>query len=61
MAMTPIVIVLNEKLILPRFGTKEKDEREADTVDEENPVIIAGFDRFGNTVGQTVESKWNWH
>jgi len=24
MAMTPIVIVLNEKLILPRFGQKKK-------------------------------------
>lgn len=57
MAMTPIVIVLNEKLILPRFGTKEKDERESDTVDEENPVIIAGFDRFGNTVGRLLKAN----
>ena len=52
MAMTPIVITLNEKFILPRIGTKEKEERESDTVDEENPVIIAGFDRFGNTIGR---------
>jgi monovalent cation:proton antiporter-2 (CPA2) family protein len=57
MAMTPIVIVLNEKLILPRFGTKEKDERESDTVDEENPVIIVGFDRFGNTVGRLLKAN----
>ena len=57
MAMTPIVIVLNEKLILPRFGTKEKDERESDTVDEENPVIIAGFDRFGNVVGRLLKAN----
>lgn len=57
MAMTPIVIVLNEKLILPRFGTKVKDERESDTVDEENPVIIAGFDRFGNTVGRLLKAN----
>lgn len=57
MAMTPIVIVLNEKLILPRFGTKENYERESDTVDEENPVIIAGFDRFGNTVGRLLKAN----
>lgn len=57
MAMTPIVIVLNERLILPRFGTKEKDERKADTVEEENPVIIAGFDRFGNVVGRLLKAN----
>ena len=57
MAMTPIVIVLNEKLILPRFGTKEKAERETDTVEEENPVIIAGFDRFGNVVGRLLKAN----
>lgn len=57
MAMTPIVIVLNERLILPRFGTKEKSEREADTVEEENPVIIAGFDRFGNVVGRLLKAN----
>jgi monovalent cation:proton antiporter-2 (CPA2) family protein len=57
MAMTPIVITLNEKLILPRFGTKEKDERESDEIGEENPVIIAGFDRFGNTVGRLLKAN----
>lgn len=57
MAMTPIVIVMNERLILPRFGTKEKSEREADTVEEENPVIIAGFDRFGNVVGRLLKAN----
>ena len=57
MAMTPIVIVINEKLILPRFGTKEKDERESDTIEEENPVIIAGFDKFGNIVGRLLKAN----
>jgi voltage-gated potassium channel Kch len=57
MAMTPIVIVINEKLILPRFGTKEKDERESDKIEEENPVIIAGFDKFGNIVGRLLKAN----
>jgi CPA2 family monovalent cation:H+ antiporter-2/glutathione-regulated potassium-efflux system protein KefB len=57
MAMTPIVIAINEKLILPRFGTKEKDERESDTIEEENPVIIAGFDKFGNIVGRLLKAN----
>jgi voltage-gated potassium channel Kch len=57
MAMTPIVIVITGKLILPRFGTKEKDERESDTIEEENPVIIAGFDKFGNIVGRLLKAN----
>ena len=57
MAMTPIIITVNEILILPRFGTKEKVERESDTVEEENPVIIAGFDRFGNIVGRLLKAN----
>lgn len=57
MAMTPIVIVINEKLILPRFGTKEQDERESDAIAEDNPVIIAGFDKFGNIVGRLLKAN----
>jgi hypothetical protein len=29
MALTPLLMILNEKLILPRFGTREQAEREA--------------------------------
>jgi voltage-gated potassium channel Kch len=57
MAMTPIVIIINEKLILPRFGTKEKEEKEADTIEEENPVVVAGFDKFGNVVGRLLKAN----
>ena len=57
MAMTPIVIVINEKFILPRFGTKEQVERESDTIEEDNPVIIAGFDKFGNIVGRLLKAN----
>lgn len=57
MAMTPIVIIINEKLILPRFGTKEKEGKEADTIEEENPVIVAGFDKFGNVVGRLLKAN----
>lgn len=57
MAMTPIVIIINEKFILPRFGTKEKQDREADLIEEENPVIVAGFDKFGNVVGRLLKAN----
>ncbi len=48
MALTPLLMILNEKLILPRFGTPE-EEREADEIDQESAVIVAGFGEFGGT------------
>jgi voltage-gated potassium channel Kch len=52
MALTPLFMLLNERRILPFVGTKEKPEPQADAVDEQNAVIIAGFGRFGNIVGR---------
>jgi monovalent cation:proton antiporter-2 (CPA2) family protein len=57
MALTPLLMLFNEKLIQPRFGTKEIGKRDADVVDEENPVIIAGFGRFGNIVGRLLRAN----
>jgi CPA2 family monovalent cation:H+ antiporter-2/glutathione-regulated potassium-efflux system protein KefB len=58
MAVSPLVILANEKLILPRVGTKEIPEsREADAINEKNPVIIAGFGRFGNIVGRFLKAN----
>jgi monovalent cation:H+ antiporter-2, CPA2 family len=57
MGLTPLVMMLNEKLILPRVGTELKEERIADRIDERNPVIIAGFGHFGNTVGRFLRAN----
>jgi monovalent cation:proton antiporter-2 (CPA2) family protein len=57
MAATPLLMLLNERLLQPRVGTKERDTREADAIDEKNPVIIAGFGRFGNVVGRLLRAK----
>ncbi len=54
MAAAPLLMLLNEKLIQPRFGTHETEAREPDAFDEENPVIIAGFGRFGNVIGRLL-------
>jgi len=54
MAVTPLLIVINERLIQPRFGTHEREERESDAVDERNPVLIAGFGDFGSIVGRLL-------
>jgi CPA2 family monovalent cation:H+ antiporter-2/glutathione-regulated potassium-efflux system ancillary protein KefC/glutathione-regulated potassium-efflux system protein KefB len=54
MAMAPLLMLVNEKLIQPRFGTREAVAREADEIHEKNPVIIAGFGRFGHIVGRLL-------
>lgn len=57
MAMTPLVMLVNERLILPRIGTLESDDRQADAITEHNPVIIAGFDRFAQTTGRLLKAN----
>jgi monovalent cation:proton antiporter-2 (CPA2) family protein len=54
MVLTPLLMIVNERLVQPRFATTDV-EREADEIDDnENPVIIAGFGRFGQIVGRLL-------
>lgn len=57
MAITPILMMLNERLILPRVGTPEANPREMDQINEDNPVIIAGFGEFGSVVGRLLQAN----
>jgi monovalent cation:H+ antiporter-2, CPA2 family len=59
MTITPLLFIINEKLIQPRLcdGSVKKDEREMDTVEEKNKVIIAGFGHFGSTVGRFLRAN----
>lgn len=56
MTLTPILAILNERLVLPRFGTKESVERPMDEVEKRSKVIIVGFGHFGNTVGRFLRA-----
>jgi monovalent cation:proton antiporter-2 (CPA2) family protein len=57
MALTPLALLINERLVQPRFGTRERAEREPDTIEETNPVIIAGYGRFGTIVGRLLQAN----
>ena len=57
MAATPLLMLLNEKILQPRFGTRERAQREPDAIDEENPVIIAGFGSFGSIIGRLLRAN----
>ena len=57
MALTPVLMLVNERLIQPRTGTRESVEREPDAMHEEGEVIIAGFGRFGSIVGRLLRAN----
>ena len=56
MAITPLLMIINEKLIQPRFATGGSG-RETDAIEEHNDVIIAGFGRFGNVIGRFLKAN----
>jgi voltage-gated potassium channel Kch len=58
MAVTPLLFVFNERYVQPRFAQPRAPERKADQIDEsDNPVIIAGFGRFGHIVGRLLRAN----
>lgn len=57
MVLTPVAIILFEKLIQPRL-ISTCEEREDDEIDgDENPVIIAGYGRFGQVVSRLLKAS----
>jgi glutathione-regulated potassium-efflux system protein KefB len=58
MGLTPLLMLLNEKLIQPKLGSCSElpIEKLPDTIDEKNPVIIAGFGDFGGAVGRFLRA-----
>ncbi len=58
MALTPVFMLINEKFILPAFGTLEAtDEKTADDIDVKHKIIIAGFSHFGSTLGRFLRAN----
>jgi monovalent cation:proton antiporter-2 (CPA2) family protein len=57
MALAPLLMLADEKLIQPRFAVAG-EQRAADTIDENGAqVIIAGYGRFGMTVGRLLQAN----
>lgn len=54
MAISPLLLIFNDKAVAPILSRKQ-NKREPEWVDNaENPVIIAGFGRFGLAVGRLL-------
>jgi CPA2 family monovalent cation:H+ antiporter-2 len=54
MLLTPLLFIIYDKLIAPRFATTQG--READEIEEQGSVIIAGHGRFGGIVDRILLS-----
>ncbi len=52
MTVSPILAIINERIILPRVGTKESEEKPADTIEKKSKILLVGFGHFGSTVGR---------
>jgi glutathione-regulated potassium-efflux system ancillary protein KefC len=52
MLSTPFLMILYERVLAPRFARGQ--DREADRIEEVNPVIIAGYGRFGQVVQRVL-------
>jgi CPA2 family monovalent cation:H+ antiporter-2 len=58
MVATPFLLLINERLIYPNSRFQEKEiKKDSDYIDEDNPVIIAGFGHFGSTVGRLLRAN----
>lgn len=57
MAASPLLLLFNDKVVQPLFQLPSRT-REPDIIDEhDNPVILAGFGRFGNIVGRLLRAN----
>jgi CPA2 family monovalent cation:H+ antiporter-2/glutathione-regulated potassium-efflux system protein KefB len=57
MATTPLMLVLYERVLAPRVGTRAVVAREADAIHGDSAVIIAGFGQFGSTIGRVLRTQ----
>ncbi len=56
MTLTPILGIVNERVILPCVGTKESEDRPMDEIEKEHKIILLGFGHFGSTIGRFLRA-----
>ena len=56
MFLTPLLFILYDRVVTPRYAASE-GQREADVIEEQAPVIIAGIGRFGQIVNRLLTSN----
>ncbi|MGF2736832.1 monovalent cation:proton antiporter-2 (CPA2) family protein [Marinobacter sp. DUT-1] len=57
MFLTPLLFIVYDRVVLPRYRTATNPEREADDIEEQAPVIVAGVGRFGQIVCRLLRAN----
>ncbi|WP_339751923.1 monovalent cation:proton antiporter-2 (CPA2) family protein [Algoriphagus aquimarinus] len=58
MTITPILMVILDKVIIPAINQTHKAiEKDMDSIDEHNKVILVGFGHFGSTLGRFLRAN----
>lgn len=57
MFLTPLLFIIFDQIVLPRYRRKKNDEPEADPIEETAPVIVAGIGRFGQIVCRLLRAN----
>lgn len=57
MVLAPVFLLMFFRFIHPRLGGDAVPEGEPDAIDQNHPVIIAGFGHFGSTVGRFLRAN----
>jgi len=56
MTLAPILGMVNERVFLPKVGTRESEKRPVDHIAKSQKIILAGFGHFGSTIGRFLRS-----
>ena len=56
MFLTPLCFILFQRVLAPRYQDRQ-EARDADIIDEQGPVIIAGIGRFGQIVNRMLRAS----
>jgi monovalent cation:proton antiporter-2 (CPA2) family protein len=56
MALTPLLLLIFDKLVLPRFDKPSTTTGEA-PIDQQHPVLILGYGRIGQIIGRLLEAQ----
>jgi len=57
MFLTPLLFIVYDRIVLPRYRRAKNEEPEADTIDKQAPVIVAGAGRFGQIVCRLLRAN----
>jgi len=57
MVATPLLLLLHDKFVAPRFQGEKKRRPDDQIEAQDNPIVIAGFGRFGQIIGRLLAAN----